>query len=156
MASPCFPSLLWSWDTRKWHTALYFRLETSVSKKDQWSCWSPQSDHGWGRSPDGAVLVKHLRWKSDDSLSFVAWVDGLGPLKLCNPSASLSSYFGNFVTYSNSFSVFFSQWESMSFAYNSEHEGPWEPRGMRAVCMQKCFWEYMWLSTCSGVLDDPN
>ena len=91
------------------HTALYFRLETSVSKKGQWSRWSPQSDHGWGRSTDGAVLVKHLRWNSGDSLSFVAWFDGLDPLKLCDPSASLSSYFGNVVTYSNSFSILFSQ-----------------------------------------------
>lgn len=52
-----------------------------------------------------------------------AGFDGPDPLKLCNPSASLSSYFGKFVTYSNSLSIFFSQWESISFACNSEHWG---------------------------------
>lgn len=92
MVSTCFHSLLWSWNTGTWRTALYFRLETSVSRKDlQWPCWSPQSDRGWGRGTDGGVLVKHLRWSSADSIGCVAWFDGLDPLKLCNPSASLSS-----------------------------------------------------------------
>ena len=139
MVSTCFHSLLWSWNTRMWRTALYFRLETSVSRKDlRWPCWSPQSDRGWGRGTDGGVLAKHLRWSSADSIVCVAWFDGLDPLKLCNPSASLSSYFGSFVIYSNSFSIFSSQWESTSFACNSEYWGAIELRGMRAVCMRKC------------------
>lgn len=93
-----FPSLLWSWDSGIWHTALYFKLEASASGKYlQGSSlmvalavikWSPHSGHDWGRGTDGGVLGKHLGWNIGSSISFVAWFDGLGPLRCVAPEST--------------------------------------------------------------------